>query len=252
MLRPRAGFDGSRVESVLSPSARSALEAIGRAESVTIDPHKLGYVPYASGAFLAIDARDYTCVEILAPYLDYQKDNLAPTVSHPYSDRGPYTLEGSRSGAGAVATWLTARSIGLDQSGYGLLLARTISQKRKVERWLTDHLSSARVYRGCDTNVLCFCVADQGEPISATNQRTLRIMTRLAEASAYFVSKTELPLEGRHSSVPREFAAVWSAQIDHGHLTMLRMCLMNPFFDSSELDTDHIQNLVFSLCELAD
>ena len=30
----------------------TAVEALGRADSVTIDPHKLGYIPYPAGAFL--------------------------------------------------------------------------------------------------------------------------------------------------------------------------------------------------------
>lgn len=218
----------------LTPRVMRALDAIGRTTSVTLDPHKLGYVPYSSGTFVCAGRRDYTCVRTLAPYIDYD-------AAH---DRGPYTLEGSRSAAGAVATWLTARSIGLDADGYGRLLARTIRQKQKLERWLTDQLPGVRVAAGCDTNLLCFCVADPGEPLSHTNARTLRILQRLAERKLYYVSKTQF--------VADDFVQSWNAQVDTPHVLMLRLCLMNPFFDSHELDVNHLENLVASIGHLAD
>ena len=176
----------------------------------------------------------------LAPYLDYQEG----------SDRGPYTLEGSRSAGGAVATWLTARSIGLDESGYGLLLARTIRQKRKLEDFLREKLPSARVTPGCDTNLLCFCVADPGEAVSLTNQRTLRILQRLMDRSLYFLSKTAFPIYPGGSM--DKFIEGWQGRVDSPQLVVLRLSLMNPFFDSCELDVNHIEHLVFALAELAD
>lgn len=235
----------------LSAAALAALAAIGRADSVTLDPHKLGYVPYSSGAFLCRDSRDYTCVKILAPYLDYTGEGDDPAVVHGL-DRGPYTLEGSRSAAGAVATWLTARAVGLDQAGYGLLLARTVQQKQKLEVWMTEQVSSARILPMGDSNLLCFCLADQDEPLSRTNQRTLHILHRLGSDSRYYLTKTSFSLVGSNSSMARRFVATWSGQADVDHVLVLRLCLMNPFFDSSELDVDHIRTLVISICEVAD
>lgn len=226
------------LEKVLSPYVFRALQAISRADSVTIDPHKLGYVPYSSGAFLAARREDYTCVQTLAPYIDYRN----------VGDRGPYTLEGSRSAAGAVATWLTARSIGLHRAGYGLLMARTICQKGKLEQWLKEKLPSARIYPGCDTNLLCLCVADPDEPVSQTNQRTLRILKGLSQDSTYFLSKTHFPLPG---GLAESFVNSWRGRLDDHQLIMLRLSLMNPFFDSHELDVDHIERLVFALSEMS-
>ncbi len=239
--------DGIELEPTLAPKHLASLEAVAKTDSVTLDPHKLGYVPYSCGAFLVKDIRDYTCVRIHAPYLDYQ-DNAETSLM----DRGPYTLEGSRSAAGAVATWLTAHSIGLDQAGYGLILARTVRQRQKVEAELLDKLSSAYVFPGCDTNLLCFCIADEKERLSATNARTLKILERLACESRYYLTKTAFPLDGPHSPVTRAFVARWQSQVDVAELLVLRICLMNPFFDSSELDVDHIRHLIFSLAEVAD
>ena len=248
MLRPSLPppLGGGGPSAFLTPSVHAALAAIGRSDSVTLDPHKLGYVPFSSGTFLVADRRDYTCVRTLAPYVDYGHEDDRSRADH-----GPYTLEGSRSAAGAVATWLTSRAIGLNRSGYGLLLSRTIRQKQKLESWLADKLPSAHIYPGCDTNLLCFCLAKQGEAVGATNARTQEILTKLSGDYHYYVSKTAFALVGPGTGRVRDFAARWSAQVDQEHLMVLRLCLMNPFFDSTELAVSHIQRLVFSLCEFS-
>lgn len=240
LLRKAPLHQEEGLEKVLSPYVFEALSAVGRADSVTVDPHKLGYVPYSSGAFLARNREDYTAVQTLAPYIDYRNDG----------DRGPYTLEGSRSAAGAVATWLTARSIGLHQAGYGLLIARTIRQKLKLEQWLLTKLPGARLYPGCDTNLLCFCVADSGEAVSRSNARAVRILERLSSESTYFLSKTQFAIPD--SGLTQDFIRSWEGQVDGEQLVMLRLSLMNPFFDSNELDVNHIEHLVFALSQMAD
>ncbi|NJL24614.1 MAG: hypothetical protein HC902_05215 [Calothrix sp. SM1_5_4] len=42
--------------SLMSQDVKSAIGAIGRAHSVTMDPHKMGYVPYSCGAFWLVTA----------------------------------------------------------------------------------------------------------------------------------------------------------------------------------------------------
>jgi glutamate/tyrosine decarboxylase-like PLP-dependent enzyme len=53
--------------------------------SVTLDPHKLGYVPYSAGAVLVRDPRDYFLFMSDAPYIDVDR-----------SWPGAQTIEGSR------------------------------------------------------------------------------------------------------------------------------------------------------------
>jgi glutamate/tyrosine decarboxylase-like PLP-dependent enzyme len=52
---------------VLDAGNTRALQAISRAHSVTIDPHKLGYVPYSCGAFLVHDREAYAVASFHAP-----------------------------------------------------------------------------------------------------------------------------------------------------------------------------------------
>ena len=80
-----------KTEELLSPKCISALKSIRRANSLTIDPHKLGYIPYACGAVLL---KNKTCNRVSsfsAPYLS----------KLPSEDAWSSTLEGSRSASGA-------------------------------------------------------------------------------------------------------------------------------------------------------
>ena len=79
----------------LRKDLKISFEALSRVNSITIDPHKMGYVPYSSGAFLCCCEKDYFVKPFVAPYVQFQIEK----------DKGPFTLEGSRSAAGAVATW---------------------------------------------------------------------------------------------------------------------------------------------------
>ena len=63
---------------------------MGTANSITVDPHKLGYVPYASGAFLAASPREYYVTPFDAPYLRFKQKEYS----------GTQTLEGSRAAGG--------------------------------------------------------------------------------------------------------------------------------------------------------
>jgi glutamate/tyrosine decarboxylase-like PLP-dependent enzyme len=215
---------GARGASALGDDARRALEAIWRVESVTLDPHKLGYVPYASGAFLTRSLRDYALLGIDAPYLELQA-----------ADPGPQTLEGSRSAAGAVATWLTARSIGLDAEGYGRILERTIRCRQRFEALLENVHPDVRVCPTGESNILTFCIARPGEALSGTNERTRRIYQAFSpeQDGEFYVSKTSLRFGG-YGALLEQFTSSWQAQRDTDELLLIRLCLMNPFIDSRE------------------
>src|SRR3546814_6403364 len=50
------------------PEVHAAFAALGRTDSVTVDPHKLGYLPYGAGAFIC---RDHHPVALLPEPADY-------------------------------------------------------------------------------------------------------------------------------------------------------------------------------------
>lgn len=223
----------------LSQASKRALEAASRSDSLTLDPHKLGYVPYASGAYLNRDRRDYyfsTFEE--APYVDFD----------PLQDRGPYTLEGSRSAAGAVATWMTAKTMGLGPQGYGLLLERTARIAREFGARLEKEGLGLQLAPGCDTNILCFACARPGEPISKSNQRTLKVFEAFSprRKSALIVSKTLLHWS-TYGIYLDHWTNSWAAVRDSDDLLLIRMTLMNPFFSSVETDINYSDLFVAEL-----
>ena len=114
------GCFGTRVEAPLTrlkPSIRDSFLALKQADSITLDPHKSGYVPYPSGGLLLKDSRLRERIAVRAPIV--YKGDSDPTVSW-------YGLEGSRAGAAAVATWFSHQMIPLDQSGYGEILGKCL------------------------------------------------------------------------------------------------------------------------------
>jgi len=103
--------------SSLKPSITPAFHALKKADSITVDPHKSGYIPYPAGGLLVRDSRLRERIAVRAPIV--YKGKSDPTVSW-------YGIEGSRSGAAAVATWITHTLVPLDKQGYGEILGKCL------------------------------------------------------------------------------------------------------------------------------
>ncbi|QQG41369.1 MAG: aspartate aminotransferase family protein [Candidatus Woesebacteria bacterium] len=83
-------------------------DGIQDADSVTIDPHKLLYVPYSAGAFVVKNPNDHDLLHSESRYI-----------------RGlSATQEGSRGSGGAIATYATIKLLG--REGYKTLLDHTL------------------------------------------------------------------------------------------------------------------------------
>jgi len=118
MLRPPAsGHDMMTPIEPLSAHVGRQLGALRHADTITVDPHKSGYIPYPAGALCYRDRRMIYLVAHSAPVVFH--DSAAPSV-------GVYGIEGSKPGAAAAGVALSHSTIPLDQSGYGLLLGRCV------------------------------------------------------------------------------------------------------------------------------
>lgn len=88
------------------------LLALQHADSISVDPHKAGYIPYPAGSLVYRDGRMRHLVTWSSPYLSQgSAENI-----------GVYGVEGSKPGAAAMSTWLSNQTIGLNPGGYGTLL----------------------------------------------------------------------------------------------------------------------------------
>jgi hypothetical protein len=101
---------------------------------------------------------------------------------------------------------------------------------------------------GSDTNILCFHAARKNEPLSLTNKRTESLYNAFAGdgKNGFFVSKTIL-FWADYDAYLDEMTSRWSATVDEQRLVMIRLCLMNPFFDSKEMNIDFYRAWLDSL-----
>lgn len=97
----------------------NAFKAIELTESVTIDPHKMGYIPYSAGGIAIQDIRMREVISYFATYV-FEKNADIPALL------GAYILEGSKAGATAVAVWAAHNVLPLNVSGYGKLIGSSI------------------------------------------------------------------------------------------------------------------------------
>lgn len=214
---------GGADETVLTPASVAALRAIGRADSVTIDPHKLGYVPYACGAFLTRDAARYAVSAFDAPYLD------RPELG---DGKWSSTLEGSRSAAGAAAVWLSGRTLGFGPSGLGALLAETVRTRQAFEAALGAAVPEVRFLEPADANIVCFSVALPGESLSGANRRTTALFERIHQSPEFSVSKTTLGAD--YAAAIARHVEGFGGITDAPGMVLIRCVFMNPYWAAPE------------------
>jgi glutamate/tyrosine decarboxylase-like PLP-dependent enzyme len=224
-------------EAALTPRSRRALAALAGADSITLDPHKLGYVPYACGAFLARDRARYAVSAFAAPYLD------RPELG---DGKWSSTLEGSRSAAGAAATWLSGRTIGFTGDRFGALLAETVRSRRAAGVALAA-LPNVRLLEPADSNILCFALAEEGEASSASNLRTDRLFRRLARLSGFVLSRTTLGPDYLRQC--EHHVARYGGRHDASGLLMIRCVFMNPYWSAPDVRDALIPELVAAVAE---
>lgn len=104
--------------------------------SITVDPHKMGYIPYSAGVFLCRkDLLNHIMIEC-----NYSKK---------HNDR---TLIGSRSGAPAVACWSMFQYYGMD--GYRKMLKTLVRKKEYMLKKLLDK-NLISIVSNPKTNMCC-------------------------------------------------------------------------------------------------
>ena len=107
----------------MSDYVRGQYEALGQADSITVDPHKGGYIPYPAGALCYRNSAFRDAVSLRAPVVFHSQTE--PTV-------GIYGVEGSKPGSAAAAVWLAHRVIRPDRSGYGRILGQCMWTSKRL------------------------------------------------------------------------------------------------------------------------
>jgi len=235
-----------------------AMIALGDADSVTIDPHKLGYVPYPAGAFLLRDRRARELVAIDPPY-------LLPTHGLASAEDlflGRFIFEGSKPGAAAAAVWLSHKVLPLDERGYGKLIGDTVAGARRLHAALQSaDMGDFRVIvlPEPDINIVCYLLHHPSlATLAATNALNERIyeemsLERPGTAPPYIITRTrfQTPMyDGAIAPVLRELGVCtedeWR-ESGEGGLVVLRSTVMDPHVCAPPPAPDHITGFVTAL-----
>ncbi len=158
------------------PSERvyRATAALAQVDSVTVDPHKLGFVPFGAGALVVRNRRVLDLVQQEAPYVFTSPPD---EDERRYRKLGRYVLEGSKPGAAAAACYVNHRVLPLDHDHFGRLLARSVqTSERLVDRVpsLQQELSPwvrLAIPFEPDCNLVCLAFNPTREPLAEGRQR---------------------------------------------------------------------------------
>lgn len=231
-------------------------QALSQCDSMALDPHKLGYLPYPSGTVLYRDFSSRHFIHCDAPYLNAGAENTDNywDTAHP----GYYTLEGSRPGATSAAVWLAQRTVPLTRQGHGMIVANTLAGTAYLKKILTETFSQYAPGLHCrflvenpDLNVLCYTFVGQknGQTLSLrqiNRQLELLYQELLAQNALtqdFVVSMTRLRIETygeaalntywQRLSAGRATGRVrlesTSEGPDDDQLVLLRTVVMDPF-----------------------
>lgn len=252
-----------------SDTVYRAFEAISRADSVTVDPHKMGYVPYPAGAFIA---RNREVVDFITQEAAYVFDLGDEQTERPRRETlrnlGQYILEGSKPGASAAAVYVTHRVLPLDSEGLGRLLKLTV---RACEAFY-DSVGAMRSrlegkVRLCvpfepDSNLLCLALNPWGnESAAAMNRFSRAVFARMrvdgdrpVQLKTFIGSYTSLlkkTLPGDQTHRILQGLQLDPATLrlrpadpsrDADHLFILRHTLMNPWLLAGPDDRSYIDH----------
>jgi glutamate/tyrosine decarboxylase-like PLP-dependent enzyme len=264
-LRARADV-AAEFDAFPSAGVHAAYAALPRADSITVDPHKLGFLPYGAGAFLA---RDHRALPLLAEDADYvfTAGGAGDFVAR-HRELGRFVIEGSKPGAHAAAACVAHRVLPLDAAHFGRVQARTI---RATEAFAAAAARFAQRMHGRlevlvpfapDSNLVCLALNPAGNTDVAVADAFTRTVhdalhgdaQRPLQLQEFFGSTTLLRREAAgDAGFDRILAALGLASgAGADRLALLRHTLMNPYLIDDENGISYVERYFDCLGRIAD
>ncbi|MCK9235116.1 MAG: pyridoxal-dependent decarboxylase [Acholeplasmataceae bacterium] len=135
--------DGNE-ESTININWCNKILSVKNADSITIDPHKMGYIPYPAGAILFKDTRAKSFISYTPSYLNKPSDESNLELAF----LGQWTVEGSRPGAVATSCYLTNKVMPLNKDAHGLLIKNSILAANNFWETIMDFNSNSELNHG--------------------------------------------------------------------------------------------------------
>lgn len=240
-----------------TPAVYAAFAALGDTDSATVDPHKLGYLPYGSGAFVC---RDHRAMVLLAERADYVfHSGTTSGYLARYRNLGQFIPEGSKAGAAAAAAYVTHKVLPLDYAHFGRLPRATIRAAEafysRAHRFALELSSAVRALIPFvpDSNLVCLALNPcNNESIVVANTFVRALYddlrsdpSRPLQFKEFFGSVTTLrPELLGEDETSRIFGALGLSVInldaDDDCLLILRHTLMNPYLVDRENGISYI------------
>ncbi|MDH7453823.1 pyridoxal-dependent decarboxylase [Luteimonas composti] len=241
------------------PEVHAAFAALAEVDSVTVDPHKLGYLPYGAGAFVC---RDQRAMPLLAEAADYVfGDGEASDYAARYRQLGQLVPEGSKSGAMAAAVYVSHRVLPLDHAGFGMLPRQTVLAAEaflaRAQRFALEMAQAAGVVVpfAPDSNLVCLALNPRGNrTLSHANAFVRRLHDELRcdpgqplQLKQFFASVTTLRRDVVGETDMRRILGALGIDPDGrtegedaDRLVILRHTLMNPYLVDHENGISYI------------
>lgn len=243
------------------PSSRvyDAFVALKDADSITIDPHKQGYLPFGTGGFIA---KNREIVNLLTTRADYV---FSETESPDFLQIGQYILEGSKPGANAAAAFVAHSVLPLDCKNFGRVIRQTIrsaeyffDRLKELKKKLSGKVSLTVPFEP-DSNLVTIALNPDGnQSLDLMNQFSNTIFNHLThdpdapvQSKDFLGSKTHLSLDNLNKQEQTNlFKKLHLFNKDRStkkgdKILILRHTLMNPWL-SAENDG---KNYLDKYCE---
>ncbi|MHA1713598.1 MAG: pyridoxal phosphate-dependent decarboxylase family protein [Candidatus Ranarchaeia archaeon] len=271
-LKKRLNKNGIIDYDIKWPSDRvyRAYQVLSDVDSVTIDPHKMGYVPYQSGGVVFKDKRVRDVISHFAPYVFKQEEwRNAPNLL------GSFILEGSKAGAAAASVWMAHQCVPLNVNGYGKLIGESVEGafllynallKRKtfeVSKGKKKIKVKVAPLTEPDLNIVVYAFNPEGntslKKMNKFNERMKKEhfsypkdTIRPILEKDFIISDTELSAE-EYGDVPKEFVlrlgipeSEWKKV---GKVFVLRSCVMTPYLTLDYTKEDYVGKFINTLKE---
>ena len=247
-------------------SVYEAFKSLSEVDSITVDPHKMGYVPYSAGAFVARDRRVVDFITQQAAYVfDLGDSKVNTPMGEKLRNLGQYILEGSKPGAGAASVYITHKVLPLNRDGFGRLLAQTVhaceyfyDKLNDLAEELRDRVQISMPFEP-DTNLVCILFNPTGNRSLAKLNEYARAVfshmkvdpTQPLQIKRFIASYTSL----QPDRLPRQeserilqevgidcetFVAGPPAGVASDHIFILRHTLMNPWLQTQRDGKNYI------------
>lgn len=178
-LHVDAAYGGAMI---LSKDYKELISGIERADSITVDFHKLFYQPISCGAFLVSDSNSFQYIQHHADYLNPREDEAEGMV-HLVNKSVQTTRRFD-----ALKLWMSLKVVGLDTFAemidYTCHLAREVAAKIDKEEGFTV------LNKEPELNAVVFRYSPKGESDQLVNLLNKQIQQELLKSGRAFLAKT--------------------------------------------------------------